>query len=152
MKLLQFSFYLLTLLLFIACSKQDRTAPVDKKAITKNVFEANGSIDFRNDPSYLDAAARSAEKTFGQKQQVAITKVEIQRFFEGSIQTIHYKTARGQESTYVVIENTSMHKKVTIDCYGTCECRERVILDAAGNPTAYECTCSSCKMDVITEN
>ena len=79
-------------------------------------------------------------------------KVEIQKFREGSIQTIHYKTPDGQESTYVVIANNATQKKVTIDCYGTCECRERVILDAAGNPTAYECTCASCKMDVITEN
>lgn len=151
MKLYRFSFYLLAALLFIACSKQDKATTADKNAVTKNVFEANGSIDFNNDPSYLRTASLSAEKTFGKKLEVTIMKVEVQQFPEGRIQTIHYKTAGGQKSTYVVIENSTTQKKVTIDCYGTCDCRERVILDpATGNPTAYECTCAQCKMDVIT--
>jgi hypothetical protein len=142
------SFYiLLAPALFLSCSKQDRLPT--QTAPASNIVSQNGIFNFS---SYMNSALKSAEKTFGQRTNVAITRIEEEQIGNSNVQTIYYRTAKGQESTFIVVQPYSATvKKVTIDCYGTCDCRERVILDSQGNPTAYECTCSQCKMDVITD-
>ena len=147
----QYFHLLLVVAIFLSCSKQAELPPAPAAA-SGNALSANNIFNFS---SYLDKAARSAEKTFGQHQDVIITRIEEEFMGNCRVQTVYYKTAKGRESTFMVVQSMNISasvKKTTIDCYGTCDCRERVILDSAGNPAAYECTCSQCKMEITTES
>ncbi|GEM_PF-3453246 len=135
-----------------SCSKQD-------KIITANpppeIVAGKSSVttDGEKKASTLeDKLKQSVLNTFGEAQSAEITEVTATPFAQGSIYTYEYTTETGAKSSFVVVENVVRGVKITIDCTGTCDCRERVIVDPnTGMPSAYECTCNQCKMTLVYE-
>jgi len=103
--------------------------------------------------SFEDIAANSFFDTFGKKAtKVSVDKIEVDKYNDSNIFTLHYSEG-SLKSTVLLVTNyvfptakqeEEAPKDFTVDCTGTCDCRER-FFPATG---AVECTCSPCKMEV----
>lgn len=138
-----------------SCSKQDKSVSANQPAETiegRNGVQANRTNGVKQMSSLEDKLKQSVLNTFGADMAAEITEITSKPFPQGSIYTYEYTTETGAKSSFVVIENVVEKVKITIDCTGTCDCRERVILDPnTGLPSSYECTCNQCKMTLVQE-
>ena len=114
--------------------------------------------------SLEDVAAKSFFDTFGKKAtKVSVDKIEVDKYNDSNIFTLHYSEGslkstvllitnytfpnqkqEGPKSPKARLQQEGEPKNFTVDCHGTCDCREK-FFPATG---AIECTCTDCKMDV----
>jgi len=141
--------HLLTILaLFMIISSCTKTqSNVLPKA--KNEFEtkAGKTVEvFKSEEQFNSIVSKSVERTFGTKAGFTLDRVDNIEVNNKLLSTVYYNTGKGQSTVLIVTDLTSMEKTV-VDCTGTCECRERLIIKPDGTQI-YECTCDSCKMTV----
>lgn len=101
---------------------------------------------FSSEDQFNSIISKSAERTFGSNVTFKLDRVDNVEVNNKLVSTVYYNTDKGQSTVLVVTDLSSLVKTV-VDCTGSCDCRERLIISPNGTQT-YECTCSSCKMTV----
>lgn len=100
----------------------------------------------------MEKAFISAKSTFN--QEISLEKINYTQSValnkDYMLTTVSYKTTLG-DSYFSILTNLQNLEKTTIDCTGSCECRERVSVGSDGS-LSYECTCSQCKMTIEKES
>ncbi len=103
-------------------------------------------------------ARKSYEATFKKFPiNLVITKVDFNKYKRADVLTIYYKDDNSEESTFLLVTNYKYEKLTygasqkigikgdfTVDCTGSCYCRERFYPSNG----SIECTCSPCPMEV----
>ncbi len=120
------------------------STPNDRRSKLTN----NGKVDIEK------IASDSYFNTFGKKaNNIKIDRIGIEKYEESYIYRLEYSEGELKSSvmyvTNYVFPNTeqSTAGEFTIDCTGSCDCRER-FYPATGS---IECTCSPCKMVVTPQ-
>ncbi|MDF2380551.1 hypothetical protein JMG10_03670 [Nostoc ellipsosporum NOK] len=104
---------------------------------TIKVFDSKKQLD--------EVIGASVLRTFGKSSAFEVTRIEnMELDSRFVVSTVFYNTPAG-ESTIMVVTNFLLKEKVIVDCTGTCDCRERLIIKPDGTEI-YECTCNDCKM------
>ena len=140
-----------------SCDKAGQTINYENDKTFDNDVQTTTAF---NESTVLRSKAKESYfQTFGsQSDGIEITKVDVLKTDETEVYTIYYKGDNRLESTFIVLKalvdgvisngvELNANEPVTIDCTGSCDCRERFYPGDA----SIECTCSDCKMTIIAE-
>lgn len=144
----RFFFLLLTVGLITASCNKKREAILPKSMNEVRTKAGKVLEVFNNEQQFINVISKSVERTFGEKLNYKLQRVDNIEINNKLLSTVFYNTEEG-ESTFVIVTDMATAEKKVIDCTGTCDCRERLIIKPDGTEI-YECTCSSCKMTVET--
>ena len=122
-------------------------------------YEENKALtSLKNSFNFESLALKSFIKTHHKTPyQLTITKSSFNQYENAQVTTLYYKDAFTTETTFMIVEvkdhpitasysasNALGPGIYTIDCTGTCDCRERF----KPNDGTVECTCNPCKMEI----
>lgn len=150
--------FLLGVLLNVSCSKNASIST------TENSLTTEKRIDDPKTPAILKLDKNAgfeamilpnATEQFGAKS-VAVVSLGFETASDAKLTTIEYETEKGVKSymTYVLVGKQPIRaggivlqtgKAYTVDCYGSCDCRERWYPGTG----AIECTCNDCMMKIV---
>lgn len=134
-------------LLFFSCQKTETPEePQRSEALLEQVGKT--LTFFKTDQEFTNQVVLSVERTFGKHLPYTITQVNNVEVGNKLIADVTYKTDKG-ESTLLIVTDLITKEKRIIDCTGSCQCRERLIVKPDGTEI-YECTCDQCKMSITT--
>lgn len=138
-------FFVTTLILFTSCKKNKDT--ILPKEDNEYATKAGRTIEvFNNEAQFTSVLSKSAERTFGTNIKFKLDRIDNIEINNKLVSMVFYNTEKGQ-STVLIVTDLTTYKKTVVDCTGTCDCRERLIIKPDGTQI-YECTCNECKMTV----
>lgn len=133
---------------YIQCKCSDCEMHYESKNLKSNNLKYN----------MVELASKSFFQTFNRKpRNISITKIKSNNYAKANVLTVYYKDDNGNESTFIILNNNKYKSlyyngqqhlvekdHYIIDCFGSCDCRERFY----PKDGSIECTCSPCKMEV----
>lgn len=136
-------------MLFFSCQKA-HTSDGFTRPTGAELHEQAGRIltFFKTDHEFTDQVEKSVLRTFEANLPYTLTEVNTTEVMGRLVTDVTYKTAEG-ESTFMIVTDLITKEKRIIDCTGSCQCRERLIIKPDGTEI-YECTCDNCKMEITT--
>jgi hypothetical protein len=117
---------------------------------SKKQLVEDGKFPLDTEVDIQKVALKSFRNTFSEEPiNLKINSIEVNKFNDSDIYQLFYSDDTNRESTVIIYTNYGFAPggsggTTTIDCNGSCGCRERFY----PKDGSVECTCEPCKMDV----
>ena len=147
---------LIVFFFFSACKEEETTGSFDLSS-SKNYTIAKSTIDLQSKIKDYTKGKTSAD------EQISVTKIDYSYLGEYTFANVQYTTSKGNESNIIFTNYNLTHDSEVgakllpaagwhVTCTGAECCRVHMTLPADPKEApSFECTCSSCTMNVVRD-